>query len=432
MAIQQKIVELFKDSAELSALAEVIRHEGKPFWLVGGCLRDLFLNRPITDLDIICSTDPTHLAQQWASQVNGRWFWLDSGRLQSRVLLKKSIHIDFSPLRAENLIRDLELRDFTINSMALQIPVDDGSVLVDPIDGLSDLKKKQLKMSSAQSYADDPLRMIKGIRHAIILNLKFVPESFSSIKVSAKNISRVPGERIREELLQILLSADPIRGIDLLYASGLLDQLIKPRTATKNWSPLLEQLKLFSKKLTHLNHSCETNLLESGIICGFSNKALFFLVKLLEHYPSEDISLLLHKTLRMSRREQMLVEQLLVGNQVEKKLQDLLRCGMSQRRTALVVERLEPFSIEKILYWGVCRDKIEYSQALGVYGMYLHEQKHGRVPDLLTGHELKNMIKPVNSSQVGNWQKKIKQAEIDGIISARREAEEWLKKQITD
>lgn len=432
MTIQKKVFALFNNNDMLSTLTEAIRQGSEPFWLVGGCLRDLLLERPITDLDIISSTDPTSFAKKWSSQIDGRWFWLDSERLQSRVLLNDSIHVDFSPFRAETLLKDLELRDFTINSMALRIPVDDKSPLVDPLDGLNDLQKKQLRVSSAQSCSDDPLRMMKGIRHAITLDLKLVPETFNSIKALAKRLPDVPGERIREELLQILLSEDPIRGIDLLYDTGLLDTLIESHAKVKNWSLVLDQLRSLSKRLIALNHACETRQRECGRTGGFPNKALFLLVKLLEYYPPDNLPRLLHTTLRMSRREQRIVEQLLSEKHNEKKMCDMFQHSMGDRQTALIVERLEPFPIEKILYRGVCHDQFDISQALAIYENYLHEQRQGRIPDLLSGNELKEMINPVNGPHLGAWQEKIKQAEIDGIISTRRDAEEWLKEQITD
>jgi hypothetical protein len=75
--------------------------------------------------------------------------------------------------------------------------------------------------------------------------------------------------------------------------------------------------------------------------------------------------------------------------------------SMGHRQTALIVERLEPFPIEKILYRGVCHDQFDISQALAIYENYLHEQRQGRIPDLLSGNELKEMINPVNGPHLG-------------------------------
>ena len=119
---------------------------------------------------------------------------------------------------------DQNRRDFTINAMAISLNKNDFGELVDPFNGINDLKLKNIQtpLAPAQTFSDDPLRMMRAIRFASQLNFTIHPETFAAIGENAARIKIVSGERIADELNKILMSDKPSVGFDLLYKSGLL------------------------------------------------------------------------------------------------------------------------------------------------------------------------------------------------------------------
>ena len=119
---------------------------------------------------------------------------------------------------------DQNRRDFTINAMAISLNKGDFGELVDPFNGIQDLALKNIQtpLAPAQTFSDDPLRMMRAIRFASQLHFTIHPDTFIAISENAARIKIVSGERIADELNKILMSEKPSIGFDLLYKSGLL------------------------------------------------------------------------------------------------------------------------------------------------------------------------------------------------------------------
>ena len=150
--------------------------DGREVYVVGGAVRDALLGLEVKDVDLIFPEDPTVLAKSFAKEHGGHWFWLDEERKQSRVVFNHDEtcpDFDFAPFRASSLDLDLFDRDFTINAIALSLSTDPATTpLVDPAHGLEDLQKDLLRMVSRDAFSNDPLRIVKGIRHATALDLQ--------------------------------------------------------------------------------------------------------------------------------------------------------------------------------------------------------------------------------------------------------------------
>ncbi|RYF89270.1 MAG: HD domain-containing protein [Chitinophagaceae bacterium] len=232
-------------------------------YAIGGFVRDKILGRLTTDIDIVCAGDGIELAQKVASlftPIPAVNIFKTFGTAQIKLLVDEkgkavsagnkhrshaeALDIEFVGARKESysansrkpavqagtLEDDQNRRDFTINALAISLNKESFGELLDPFNGLEHLQQKILKTPLApdQTFIDDPLRMMRGIRFAAQLNFTLTEETLVSISRNANRIKIISQERITEELNKILLCEKPSIGFDLLYKTGLL-QLIFPQ-----------------------------------------------------------------------------------------------------------------------------------------------------------------------------------------------------------
>jgi poly(A) polymerase len=201
--------------------------EGKVY-LVGGAMRDLLSNRMPRDLDIAVDGDASRLARRVATALAGHVFELDEQRAQLRVVLDAGpiSEIDFAPLKGL-LETDLRSRDFTIDAIAAPME-SDGSLgdLIDPTDGLADLKAKRLGMTSEAVFRDDPLRLLRAVRLYAELGFELDEATAEAIQRHASLLNQAAPERQRDEFARILATARSAPAVRLLDSLGLLEQLL--------------------------------------------------------------------------------------------------------------------------------------------------------------------------------------------------------------
>jgi len=219
-----------RPALELPALAGQVRAilpAGLPSWLVGGAVRDLFLRRPIRDLDFVVAGDALAEARSVANALGAAFYPLDAERGVGRVVLaldEGRVTLDISSLRGPDLLADLNARDFTLNAMAIDLA--QPGELIDPLHGQPDLHAKLIRACSPTAMADDPLRAIRAVRLAAELRFRIDKATLTLVREQAQALAGVSGERRRDELLRCLDGPRPsaaIRSLDLL---GLLPALI--------------------------------------------------------------------------------------------------------------------------------------------------------------------------------------------------------------
>ena len=223
-----------------SSLAQAFKAKGFTLALVGGPVRDAILGRLGNDLDFTTNALPQEskkILQAWAENVweTGIAFGTVAGKRGDttvEVTTYRSEQYDADSRKPEveygkDILGDLARRDFTVNSMALEL-TGDAPEFIDPFNGLADLAKKILRTPGKpnDSFNDDPLRMMRAARFASQLDFEIDGDVISSMKELSSRIAIVSAERVRDELTKILMSPNPRTGITILVDTGLAEIFI--------------------------------------------------------------------------------------------------------------------------------------------------------------------------------------------------------------
>jgi poly(A) polymerase len=239
-AAELAIRSLIANAPAASSLAQAFTASGFRLALVGGPVRDAILGRLGNDLDFTTDAHPHEtkkILKAWADNI-----W-DTGILFGTVAAKLGdVTVEVTTYRSEkyeensrnpdvefgdNIEGDLSRRDFTVNSMALELTGTEPE-FIDPFGGLQDLAKKVLRTpaSAEQSFSDDPLRMMRAARFASQLNFAIDPEVTAAMTAMASRISIISAERVRDEFIKMLMSENPRLGITILVDTGLADLVL--------------------------------------------------------------------------------------------------------------------------------------------------------------------------------------------------------------
>ncbi len=218
-------------------------------YAIGGYVRDIFLNRPSKDIDVVCVGSGIQLARQVAALL-GKKANLAVFKTYGTAQVKyKNIEVEFVGARKESYNRDsrnpivedgtLEddqnRRDFTINALALCLNKGRFGELADPFNGLEDMDTLTIRtpLDPDITFSDDPLRMMRAIRFASQLGFFIEPNTFDAIVRNKGRIEIISKERIADELNKIVLSPMPSVGFELLDKTGLLDVIFPELSALK-------------------------------------------------------------------------------------------------------------------------------------------------------------------------------------------------------
>ena len=220
----------------ISELADKIDQET---YVIGGFVRDLILNRPSPDIDVVTIGSGIQLAEMVAKKL-GPNIQVSVFKNYGTAMLKyQSLEVEFVGARKESynedsrnpivedgtLEEDQNRRDFTINALAICLNSKRFGELIDPFGGIQDIENKILRtpLEPGITFSDDPLRMMRAIRFATQLGFIIEPKTLEAISQNKKRIHIISKERIGEELNKIILSSKPSVGFKLLDKTGLLE-----------------------------------------------------------------------------------------------------------------------------------------------------------------------------------------------------------------
>jgi putative nucleotidyltransferase with HDIG domain len=222
-------------------------------YAVGGVVRDYFLQRHCTDIDIVCVGNGIDLAKATAKSINpnievhvfknfgtASFIYNNAGtnwQIEFVGARRESYrHDSRKPIVEDGTLQDDQnRRDFTINAMAVSVNSDTFGELLDPFGGIRDLNLGIIRtpLDPDITFSDDPLRMMRAIRFATQLGFIIQNETFEAIQRNAERIKIVSAERIISELNKIILSPKPSIGFKLLYKSNLMDIIFPEFSALK-------------------------------------------------------------------------------------------------------------------------------------------------------------------------------------------------------
>ncbi|MDC7998867.1 CCA tRNA nucleotidyltransferase [Gilvibacter sediminis] len=212
-------------------------------YVIGGYVRDFFLDRGThKDIDVVAIGSGIDLAKAVAKALPDRPKVSIFKTYGTAMIQHGDVQLEFVGARKESytedsrnpavengsLEDDQNRRDFTINALALGLNADRFGQLLDPFEGMQDLKDKLIRtpLDPEVTYSDDPLRMLRAIRFANQLNFKIQKESLEAITAQADRITIISKERVVEELNKILMTRKPSIGFGLLHKTGLLKHIL--------------------------------------------------------------------------------------------------------------------------------------------------------------------------------------------------------------
>ena len=203
-------------------------------YLVGGAVRDMFLNRISHDLDFALPSNGISIARRVSNTLNADFMVLDEERDTGRVIFTDNdgtrTFLDFAVYRGSTFEEDLRNRDFTINAIAFDIHK---QTIIDPLNGAADVRAKLIRACSATSIADDPVRILRAIRQAAGFAFKIDLETRKAMKQHANLLPAVSPERKRDELFKILEGPKPDAAMRALEMLGVFPHLLPELTAMK-------------------------------------------------------------------------------------------------------------------------------------------------------------------------------------------------------
>ncbi|MDG2363088.1 MAG: HD domain-containing protein [Flavobacteriales bacterium] len=221
------------------AIGEIADKRGERVFVIGGFVRDLILDRPSKDIDIVTEGKGIDLAKDVAKELDIRKVNVFKN-FGTAMFNCSNLEVEFVGARKESYKRgsrkpivedgtledDQNRRDFTINAMALSLNSENYGELVDPFNGMRDIDLGVIRtpLDPDITYNDDPLRMMRAVRFATQLGFTIVPESIDALKRNATRLEIISMERIHIELNKIILAKRPGQGFKILAKTGLLEQ----------------------------------------------------------------------------------------------------------------------------------------------------------------------------------------------------------------
>ncbi len=329
--------------AHILKFMDIFTGNGYKIYVVGGAVRNLLLKKEVLNWDFTTNAKPEELKNLFPDSFYNNSFGTVGVKFQD-LILEVTTHRkegDYSDSRhpdkiewADTVEEDLARRDFTINAIALHY-VNDKPVLIDPYKGQVDLKKKLIVTvgDPDKRFAEDALRLMRAVRLTAELGFLLAEKTRDSMRKNALLIGKVSGERIRDELMRIIVSENAAEGILFLRSSGLLEQIL----------PELDACFTIDQKSPNRHHIYDVGT---------------HLVMALKHCPSKDpitrLATLLHDIGKVDTyRKEEKTGQItfhnheVVGDKQVQKIADRLKLSKKEKEKLVLLVRHHQFTVDE-------------------------------------------------------------------------------------
>lgn len=386
----------------LHQIVEIATEERMPLYLVGGAVRDIVLNLPVTDIDLVVEGDAVTLSQLVSKKLSGTV--RSYPQFSTASLMVKGTRIDFARARKERYLLpaalpavvhgdisdDLKRRDFSINAMAISIDNHKGLEIIDMHNGLQDIENKVIRILHSESFSDDPTRMLRGIRYEQRLGFSFDKYTENSISDHLPLLSHVSGERLMKEIEKWYYEEDPCKVICRADDLQILSSLHK---SLYGIGPQLKAI-LQTNKPIHLDHTVWLGLM-------FHRLSL--------NQISE-----IESKLKFSKEQRNLIYEVLELYQIHKALSD-------KRIEDRALYKLLCNSSTKSVEVHIClaRNNTLRENLMRFVSTLRH------VKPIITGNEILNMG-IVKSPLIGTILDSIRDARLDGLITQKQEEVDFV------
>lgn len=404
----------------LARAADLASSVQATLWLVGGVVRDLWLGIPIgRDIDLAVEGDVHRivplLANVWggdivaqhpsfgtASITVGNWL-IDLAQTRTERYPQPAVLPEVQPAP---LALDLSRRDFSINAMAIQLVAQGNDLLpmplFDPLGGATDLAARRLRLLHEQSLRDDPTRLLRGLRLAARLDL--TPDAATRAQfqeaIAAQYLALLTPERVQTELCLTLSEPDPAAVVALADRWGVTYQIVPGL----HWTPAMtERLARYQRDPAHVAAVAPTDLVIAGLLLYDVSDAELMMFLRRYHLPTP-VRRMLNDLIALRVR-----------------LPTIASASSPSRLDAL----LQPYSVAAIAVLHYATDELIQQNI----ARYLHEWRLLRPP--LNGDDLRQLGVPPGP-QLGQLLRHLRAATLDGLITDRATAEQWVRQQLVD
>lgn len=455
------MLEFNKRVAYLLSLLHNLCNKEVKIYLVGGFLRDYLLGKESKDLDFIINPFSYKILETFSKIIKGKIFPLDEERKYFRIVTNlegDNYTLDFTPPLGRNLLEELKRRDFTINTLLLDV---ENFRILDPLMGMKDIREGKLRVCSEYSLSEDPLRILRAFRFWANLGFKITYDTERYILKNKSFLKRVKGERIHDEVYRILKSSFTREVWTKMHSLKVLEEIFPELSILENipWSEphhtnplfhsfealgILEFIYYYLSYLFPKGKEDIENYLKEEIYSEFTKRELLKLAILLHdigkekffiddkervhYYGHENIGALMLENigerLKLSKKEEELLKKLIRNH-----LYPFFIFKNKRAEKLKILNRLKEETVGGILLFlgdqlaiNPIEDLISFSKE--ILDLYLEKKE---IKILLSGEEIIEYFSLKSSPLIGKLKKELLKAQQEGLVRSKEEALKFLE-----
>lgn len=419
-------------------------------YLVGGSVRDYLLKTNCYDYDFVIKDKTISIGKELANKTNGSFFVLDYERETVRIVWNiegNLFNFDIAKIIGDSLTNDLELRDITINSIAININNDnfeniinnndiDAKYYIDPSNGIEDLKNKTVNTFKKTNLSDDPLRMLRVFRFSTKLNFSISKNVLDFIKESHEKIKVIAKERILKELYDMLAFNNSNENFKIMHDTGL-------------FYSIFDNILFNKQNINQDIKNLEILFIDLDNIFTYSNKIKEYLNNIIILNRNYLQCLKFSLIFKQMKYEDSSADNYL--RDLEKYLKNFTFSVLEQRfiintvKYSLDINSLEELSLERVdLYLFFKSRKNELISSLlllyifsenkdkirDILEIYFNDELLSNPPDIINGNQIMDNFNLKPSKMIGNLLEIIKQKQAELVIKNYNEALSFIKEEL--